>query len=145
MAPCNGTTSTPPKLAVTLRYPRHSTLQWHPAMAPRPLPQSWSSPSATPAIAHYNGTLQWHPAMAPRPLPQSWSSPSPQTIANYNGTLQWHHVHSPKVGRYPPLPRHSTLQWHRANGTTYPVHPAMAPSCHVQSAKVVRRPPPYWK
>ena len=31
-------------------------------MAPRPLPQSWPSPS--PTIAHYNSTLQWHPAMA---------------------------------------------------------------------------------
>ena len=50
--------------------------------------------------------------MAPRPLPQSWSSPSPPTIAHCNGTQQWHHVHC-------------TLQW-----------------CHVQSAKVVRRPPP---
>ena len=83
MAPCNGTTSTPPKLVVTLPFPHHSTLQWHPAMAPRPLPQSWSSPS--PTIAHYNGS----PWMAPRPL-----------------------------------------------------HPEMAPWCHVQSAKVVRRPHP---
>ena len=102
-APCNGTTSTPPKLVVMLA-PNDSTLQWHPAMAPRPLPQSWPSPS-TPTIAHYNGTLQWHPAMAPRPLPQS----SPPTIAHYNGTQQWHHVHSPKVGRQPPPP--PTLQW----------------------------------
>ena len=58
-------------------------------MAPRPLPQSWSSPSPSPTIAHDNGTLRWHPAMAPRPL-----------------------------------------------------HPAMAPWCHVQFAKVVRRPHP---
>ena len=50
MAPCNGTTSTP-KLVVTL--PNHSTLQWHPTMAPS------------------NGTL------VPRPIPQSGSSPSP--------------------------------------------------------------------
>ena len=86
MAPSNGTTSTPPKLAVTLR---HSTLQWHPAMAPRPLPQSWSSPSP-PTTNH--STLQWHPTMAPsngttstapcngtlvpRPIRQSGSSPS---------------------------------------------------------------------
>ena len=40
--------------------PNHSTLEWHPAMAPRPLPQSWPSPSPPPAITHYNGTLQWH-------------------------------------------------------------------------------------
>ena len=127
--------STPPKLVVTLA-PNHSTLQWHPAMAPRPLPQS-SSFSTPPTIAHYNSTLQWppqwhhvhspsspyppnhstlqwHPTMAPnnapRPLPQSWSSPYPPTIAHYNGTLR--------------------------------CHPAMAPWCHVQSAKVVRRPPP---
>ena len=44
----------------------NGAVHWHPAMAPRPLPQSWPSPS--PAIAHYNGTLQWHPAIAPRPL-----------------------------------------------------------------------------
>ena len=37
MAPCNGSTSAPPKLAVTLPSPNHSTLQWHPTMAPRPL------------------------------------------------------------------------------------------------------------
>ena len=61
MAPCNGTTSTPPKLVITL----------------------------PPTIAHCNATLRWRPAMAPRPL-----------------------------------------------------HPAMAPWCHVQSAKVVRRPSP---
>ena len=105
MAPSHGTTSTLP--------PHHSTLQWHPATAPRPLPQSWPSPSSP-----HHSTLQWqwHPAMAPRPLPQSWSSP----------------------------PNHSTLQWHPAMAPR-PLHPAMAPWCHVQSAKVVRRPPPYWK
>ena len=121
-----------------------------------------------PTTAHYNGTLIWHPAMAPRPLPQSWSSPSP--LAPCNGTQQRHHVHSPKVGHHPP-PNHSKLQWHPAmaprplprswpspspptiahyNGTPrkhpamapHPLHPAMAPWCHVQSAKVVRRPPP---
>ena len=105
--------STPPKLVVTLPSPHHSTLQWHPAMAPRPLPQSWSSPSPATIIS----TLQWHPAMAPRPLHQNWSSPSAPTIAHYNGTLQWHHDHSTKIGRHPPPPNHSTLQW----------HPAMAP------------------
>ena len=41
----------------------------------------------------HHSALQWHP--------------------------QWHHVHSPKVGRHPPL-NHSTLQW----------HPAMAPPLH---------------
>ena len=42
-----------------------------------------------------------------------------------------------------------TLQWHPARPlspklvvTLRPLHPAMAPWCHVQSAKVVRRPPP---
>ena len=71
MAPCNGTTSTPPKLVVN-----PPELQRHPAVAPRPLPQSWPSPSPS-LLAHYNGTLQWHHV--------SWSSPSP-TIAHYNGT-----------------------------------------------------------
>ena len=48
MAPCNGTTSTPPNLP-----PNHSALQWHPTIAPS------------------NGTL------VPRPIRQSGSSPSP--------------------------------------------------------------------
>ena len=152
MAPCNGTTSTPPKLVVTVPpKPWHttmapcngtqqrppspqswsspspgtptpqklvvpsSTLQWHHVLL-----QSWSSPSPAPTIAHYNGTWQWHPAMAPRPLPQSWSSP-PRTIAHYNGTLQWHHVLLQSWSS--PSPRNdSALQWHLAmapsNGTT---------------------------
>ena len=57
--------------------------------------------------------------MAPRPLPQSWPSPCPPTIAHYNSTLQWPLGVAPR-----------------------PLHPAMAPCCHVQSAKVVRCPPP---
>ena len=119
---------------------RHTStqLQWHPAMAPRPLPQSWSSPSPN------HSTLQWHPAMAPRPLPQSWSpcppnhtmapgngttsTPSklvvtllPPTIAHYNGTQQmaprplpqsWSSPSPPTIAHY-----NGTLQW----------HPAMAP------------------
>ena len=58
--PCNGTTSTPPKLVVTL--PNHSTLQWHPTMAPS---------NGTTSTAPCNGTL------VPRPIRQSDSSPSP--------------------------------------------------------------------
>ena len=118
--------------------PRHSTLQWHPAMAPRPLPQSWPSPSPN------HSALQWHPAMAPCPLPQSWPSPSPN-----QRTLQWHPAMAPRPlpQSWPsPSPNHSTLQWHPAmapsNGTTstpqsWPSpspnhstlqwHPAMAP------------------
>ena len=109
MAPCNGTTSTPPKVG----HPPPQ-LQWHPAMAPRPLPPKLA---VTLPFPHHS-TLQWHPAMAPRPLPQSWSSPSP-TIAHYNGTLRGHPAMAPR-----------------------PLHPAIAPWCHVQSAKVVRRPHP---
>ena len=85
MAPSNGTTSTQPKLVVTL----------------------------PPTIAHYNGTLRRHPAMAP---------PAPS-----NATQIWHHVHS-TIAHY--------------NGTPRRLHPAMAFWCHVQCAKVVRRPPP---
>ena len=93
MAPCNGTTSTPAKLAVTLpptieHY--NGTLQW-------PLPQSWPSPSPPPTPC--NSTRQWHPAMAPRPLPQSWPFPPHLATAPSSGTQQWHHVHC-------------TLQWH---------------------------------
>ena len=128
-------------------------------MAPRPLPQSWSSPSPpnhstlhrhttmAPIIGTTStppklvdppnhSTLQWHPAMAPRPLPQSWPSPCPPHRA-----LQWHPAMAPR-----PLPKLAvtsplhTLQQHPA--AARPLHPAMAPWCHVQSAKVVRRPPP---
>ena len=80
-APRNGTVVTPaPNYNGTRQWhhvhslkapssPNHSTLQWHPAMAPsngtRPLPQGWSSP-------YPNHSTQWHrtmaPAMAPRPL-----------------------------------------------------------------------------
>ena len=117
MAPWNGITSTPPKLVVTLLVSCNATqqrqspptIQWHPAMALRPL---------HPATAH-SPTIQWHPAMAPHPLPQCWSSPSPPTISHYNGTHK------------------SSHQWHH-----FFLRPAMAPWCHIQSAKVVRRPPP---
>ena len=57
-------------------------------------------------------------------------------MAPCNGTQQWHYVHSPNP---------STLQWHHS---TRQWHPTIAPShgttsgCHVQSAKVVRRPSP---
>ena len=119
-------------------------------MASRPLPPS------PPTIAHYNGTLQWHPPKLVVTLPP--------TIAHYNGTpqwhpngQQWHHVHSPKVGRYPPpamapppLPQswspspltiaHSMAPYDGIQQSDH--HPAVAPWCHVQSAKVVRRPPP---
>ena len=139
MAPSNGTTSTPPKLVVTLP-PNHSTLQWHPAMAPRPLkvvhsPKVGRHPPP-PTIAHYNGTLQWHPAMAPRPLQLV------VTLPPNHSTLQWHPTMAPSNGTTSaPLklvvtlpPNHSTLQW----------QPTMAPAwCHVQSAKVVRRPSPF--
>ena len=115
MAPWNGTTSTPPKLVVTL-LPNHSTLQWHPAMAPRPLRQSWPSPSPPRTIAHYNASLQWHPAMAPRPLNHSTLQWHP-AIASSNGTTS-----TPSKLVVTLLPNHSTLQWHPtmapSNGTT---------------------------
>ena len=86
------------------RHPRphHSTLSWHPqvghplpttiaryngtlAMAPCPLPQSWSSPSPA-TIAHYNGTLRWH---------------SNGTASSDPAMAPWHHVQSAKVVRRP--------------------------------------------
>ena len=71
MAPYDGNLAMAPPQNYPAPPPHHSTLQWHPAMAPRSLPQSWP----------HHSTLQWHPAMAPHPLPQSWSSPP------RNGTL----------------------------------------------------------
>ena len=78
-------------------------------------------------MAHYNGTLQWHPATSTVHSPKVGRHPqtianymsTPPTIAHYNGTLQWHPAMAPR-----------------------PLHPAMAPWCHIQSAKVVCRPPP---
>ena len=97
-----------------------------------PCPQSWSSPSPSPT----DGTLRWHPAMAPRPLQLV------VTLLPNHSTLQWHPTMAPSNGTTStPLklvvtlhPNHSTLQ----------CQPTMAPAwCHVQSAKVVRRPPPF--
>ena len=74
MAPCNGTQQWhhvhSPKVG---RHPPpdHSTLQWHPAMAPLPAP----------TIAHYNGTVQWHHVHSPKLV---------VTLPPKNSTLQWH-------------------------------------------------------
>ena len=105
MAPCNGTTSTPPRLAVTLPFP-------HTTMAPCN-GCSWSSPSPQ-TIAHYNGTLQWHHVHSPKV-----GCHPPRNQAPYNGTTLWHHLQSWSA----PSPRNdSALQWHLAmapsNGTT---------------------------
>ena len=153
-APCNGTTSTPPKLVVMLA-PNHSTLQWHPAMAPRPLEK------LAVTLPPNHSTLQWHPAMAPSNGTTSTPPNSPPTIAHYDGTQQWHHVHSPKVGRHPP-PNHTTLQWHSTMAPRAP-RPlptlqwqcAMAPNVHCtlqwHPGATSNQPkwfvalPPYWK
>ena len=124
MAPCNGTTSTPPKVGrhtPSTPPPNHSTLQWHPAMAPRPLLQSWPSTSPAPTMAHHNGTQLWHHA--------------PKLV--FTLPQQWHHVHSPKLGRHPP-PQHTTMAPAMAppaklaftfpSTSTLQWHPAMAPS-----------------
>ena len=165
MAPSNNTTST--QLAAPTIAHWNGTLQLHPAMAPRPLSQRWSSPSP-PTIVHYNGRLrwQWHPAMttstqlvvtpspyhsrmAPCNGSQQWHhvhSPPPPTIAHYNGngTQQWHHVHSPKL--VVTLPSNHT----HYNGTlrcTQQRHTSTAPCNGTLGAtsnppKVVRPPPP---
>ena len=101
MAPCNGTTSTPPKLvngtstrpslAITLP-PNHSTLQWHPTMAPSNGATS-TPPKLVVTLPPNHSKLQWHPTIAPsngptstapcsgtlvpRPIRQSGSSPCP--------------------------------------------------------------------
>ena len=96
----------------------NGALIWHPEMAPRPLPQSWSSPSP---LTPCNGTQQWHhvqspkvgrhpplshPAMAPRP--QSWSSPFPLTPCN--GTTPTRHpTIAPSNGTTSSAPCNGTL------------------------------------
>ena len=59
MAPCNGTTSIPPKLAVTLPA-NHSTLQWHPTKAPS---------NGTTSSAPCHGTLVQSAKVVRRPPP----------------------------------------------------------------------------
>ena len=140
-SPSNGTTSTPPKLVATLP-PNHSTLQWHLTVARNGTTSTPPKLVVTLPSPHHS-TLQWHLTVArngttstpPKlvvTLPRTTMAPCngstttppklvvtlrPPTIAHYNGTLQWHHDHSTKIGRHPPPPNHSTLQW----------HPAMAP------------------
>ena len=156
-----------PKLVVTLPFSRHSTLQWHPCNGT----QQWHHVHC-PKVGHHpppnHSTLQWHPAPSngttPPTIAQYTPLPPPQHIAHYNGTLQWHPAMAPRPLQVGHPPNHSTLQWHPtmapSNGTTstplklvvtlHPNHstlqwqPTMAPAwCHVQSAKVVRRPPPF--
>ena len=111
------------------RHPPPQTIahyKWHPALAPRPLHQNWSSPS--------NGTLQWHHDRSTKigrhPLPPNHSTTTTPpklvvtlrpTIAHYNGTLQWHHDHSTKNWSSPSAPSHSTLQWHPAVVPSRPI------------------------
>ena len=132
LAHYNGTLQWHPAMAP----PAMATRPLHPAIAPRPLPQSWSSPvqhttmapcnDTTPSPHH--STLQWHPAMAPSNGTTSAPPQSclpPPTIAHYNGTLQWHPAMAPRPlpqGWSSPSP--STIV--RYNGTLR-WHPAMAP------------------
>ena len=105
---------------------------WMPLLAPRPLPQSWSS-HWHPTIARYNGVS---PKVGRQPLlPPRYHT----TMAPCNGTTS---TPAKLVVTLPP--NHSALQWHPTTPAMapHPLHPAMAPCCHVQSAKVVRRRPP---
>ena len=97
--------------------PSNGTLQWHPAMATRPLhPAMAPSKLAVTRLAHYTGTLQWH-----HPSTLQWHP----AMAPCNGTQQWHQAHSPKVGRHPPpqpqyttmAPYDGTQQWHHVHCT----------------------------
>ena len=112
MAPCNGTTSTPPTPPTITHY------NGTPSTPPK-LAVTLSSPR----IAHYNCTLQWHPAMALRSLNHSTLA-----IASSNGTTST----PPKLAVTLPSPNQ---QWHPTMAPR-PLHPAMAPWCHVQCAKV---------
>ena len=95
--------------------PNQSTLQWHPAMAPRPLRQ-WHhvhSPKVGRHSPPNHSTLQWHLTKAP----QQWH--------HVHCTLQWHHVHSTIAHYNGTLQRHPAMAAHY-NGTLQR-HPAMAP------------------
>ena len=99
----------------------HGTWQWQPAMAPI---------NGTPPL--YHGTQPWFPTMAPSNATLPWNCKSAKVR-----TQPWHHSN----GRHPTMaPYNGTQQWHPAMA---PHHGAQQwrPECHVQSAKVVRRPP----
>ena len=102
LAPCNGTQQQrhhvhSPKVG---RHPppHHSTLEWHPAMAPRPLPQSWPSPSSP-----HHSTLQWHPAMAPS---NGTTSTPPKLVVT---PQPWHTTMAPSNGTTSTAPCNGTL------------------------------------
>ena len=111
----------------------NGTLRRHPAMAARPLPQSWSSPY--PNIARHNGTQQWQHVHSLKiiTLPPKHSTPQwHPTLAPSNGSTSAppklvvrHPTRHPTTAARPiPQtwsslpPKHSTQQW----------HPTMAPS-----------------
>ena len=136
MAPAMGPRPLPRKLVITL--PLHHSTTMAPAMGPRPLPRKL----VITLPLHHSTAMA--PAMGPRPLPRKLVITLPPTIAHYNGTLQWHPAMAPR-----PLPRKLviTLPLHHSTAMApamgpRPLHPAKAPWCLVQSAKVVRRPPP---
>ena len=110
MASSNGTTSTPPKLVVTLHL-THSTLQWHPTMAP-----SNGTTSSPPKLvvtlpSPHHSTLQWHPAMAPN---NGTTSIPPKlklvvTLPPNHSTLQWYPTMAPSNGNTSAAPCNGTL------------------------------------
>ena len=93
------------------------TLQWHPpVMTPRPLPQSWSSPHTTlewhPVMAPSNGTIPTPPKLAITLLPPLYDTI--MAMASSNGTYPL-----PKISHYRPTKAHYNgtqqrhhLQWH---------------------------------
>ena len=115
MSPSNGTAMAP--YHVTQQWHCHGTQQWHPAVAALPS----------------NGTQQWHTALASGngTLPSNGTQQWHTAMAHGNGTWQWRPTMAPRPVRQAmapyPVPHHGAQQWH--------------PACHVQSAKVVRRPP----
>ena len=115
MSPSNGTAMAP--YHVTQQWHCHGTQQWHPAVAALPS----------------NGTQQWHTALASGngALPSNGTQQWHTAMAHGNGTWQWRPTMAPRPVRQAmapyPVPHHGAQQWH--------------PACHVQSAKVVRRPP----
>ena len=84
------------KLVVTRLAHHTGTLQWHPAMAPCPLPQSWSLPSPRPTIAHYKGTTSTPPKLV-------------VTLPLNHSTLQWHPTMAPSNGTTSTAPCNGTL------------------------------------
>ena len=100
----------PRPLPQSLPFPHHSTLQWHPAMAPNN--GTTSIPPKLKLVVTLppnHGTLQWHPALAPSNGTTSAPPKLVLTLPLNHSTLQWHPTMAPSNGTTSTAPCNGTL------------------------------------